>query len=357
MKLLDRYISAEFIKSFAFALLAFSSVLLFLYALEVFAIESRNEEASVYVYLLYSIPGIVTMVLPAALMFAVCFTVAQFTVSREMVAAFSAGRSFFRCVRPIIIFSLFIALGLFVLNDFVVTGSNRLANEEKKLLEEGTSRARERDAVFQSNLRGREGFYFVYYFDRSRQRILGGFHYLEVQGQHPSRMYQAAAVQYQPETQDWKLELVREVIFNPDISIKAIHVYPEKIMRFPEDVEFFSNPSRDPGELNVFELMREIEKREEMGFPSVDYRVQFHSNLSFPLMCIILTIVGSIGGNMGSLRSGGPLIRALLISIITMFVYYLTFSLVNGLGRNAIVPPALASWGPTGAFFAIAGLM
>jgi len=70
-------------------------------------------------------------------------------------------------------------------------------------------------------------------------------------------------------------------------------------------------------------------------------------------MCIILTIVGSVVGGMGSLRSSGPLVRSILISVATMLLYILIFSLGKNLGNSEVLLPVLAGWGPTVIFFII----
>jgi lipopolysaccharide export system permease protein len=358
LRILDRYIGGEFIKSFAFALLAFSMIWLLYESFDKSKIDSDQPQIHLYLYLILIIPGVVVKILPAALMFGVCFTVAQFTVSREMVAIFSAGGSFYRAIAPLLIVSLITSLLLFGFNDFLVTPANQMANEQEDILKKGTRQATVKNLVFQKNLRGREGYYFVYFFDARKQEIVGGFNYMSVASSgRPRRMLQANKAVYQPESETWILHMGREIRFAEDMRIDSIESFTERDIRFPDDINFFANAGRNANEMNVFELAAEIDRLGDLGFDTIPYEVQMHSNLSFPLMCIILTIVGSIAGHTGSLRSGGPLIRAILISTITMFVYYLTFSLTESMGRKGVVHPALASWGPTGIFMGLAALM
>ncbi|MCR9144456.1 MAG: LptF/LptG family permease [bacterium] len=358
LRILDRYIGGEFIKSFAFALLAFSLIWLLYESFDKSKIDSDQPQIHLYLYLLLIIPGVVVKILPAALMFGVCFTVAQFTVSREMVAIFSAGGSFYRAIAPLLIVSLATSLLLFVFNDFLVTPANQMANEQEDILKKGTRQATVKNLIFQKNLRGREGYYFIYFFDAQKLEIIGGFNYMSVASSgRPRRMLQANKAVYQPENKKWILHAGREVRFTENMRVDGVESFEQREVGFPDDIDFFANSGRNANEMNVFELSAEIDRLSALGFDTIPYEVQMHSNLSFPLMCIILTIVGSIAGHTGSLRSGGPLIRAILISTITMFVYYLTFSLTESMGRKGVVHPALASWGPTGIFMGLAGLM
>ena len=170
-------------------------------------------------------------------------------------------------------------------------------------------------------------------------------------------MFQANRAKYHEDSKRWTLYSGREVVFSETMRVETIETFAEREVSFPDNIDFFSNPGRNPNEMNVFQLYAEIQRLADLGFDTIPYEVQMHSNLSFPLMCIILTIVGSIAGHTGNLRSGGPLIRAILISTIAMFVYYLTFSLTESMGRKGVVHPALASWGPTAIFLGVAGLM
>ncbi len=358
LRILDRYIGGEFVKSFGFALIAFSTIFLAYEAYDLSRIESEQPQIHAYLYLLFSAPRIVLLILPAALMFGVCFTVAQFTVSREMVAIFSAGGSFYRAIAPLLVVSLITSLAQFVFNDFLVTPANEAANEQEEILRKGTRSASVKGLVFQKNMRGREGYYFIYYFNREKQEIFGGFNYLRVSEEGtPLRMWQADRAVYRAENNDWVLYNGRVLIFGSDLRVQEIRVFDETDLKLPDSLDFFANPGRNPNEMNVFELLGEIDRLRDFGFNTVPYEVQFHSNLSFPFMCLILTIVGSIAGATGNHRSGGPLIRAIVLSTIAMFVYYLTFSITEGLGQSGIVHPALASWGPTGFFLAAAMFM
>ena len=358
MKTWDRYIFGEFVRAFLFGLVGFTLILLLVQAFEVGKIVTPNSRLHYYLYLLFVIPQIVVWILPAALMFGVCFTVAQFTVSRELVALHSAGVSFYRAVTPILAISAMASILLFLVGDFLVSPANSRANEQEDIIKQGTRYSNVRGLLLQTNLRGRKGYYFVHFLDRQAQRMLGGVSYLEISPDgKPVLLIEGRTAHYEAESEGWRLTRARRIHFDSEMKIDSFEFQPEMLVRFPDPVEFFSTVQHDPKELNVFELLRAIAERENQGFSTTEYEVELHASLSFPLMCVILGVVGSIAGNMGSHRSGGPLIRALLISVITMLIYYLSFSWVRGLGTEGVIAPALASWGPTGLFIAVAALM
>ena len=356
MRLIDRYFTVEFLKVFIFALLGFVVMFMTIKILDVLKIETKQDRIHVYLYLLYSIPEVVSFVIPGALLFGVCFSVAQFTVSREIIAIQSAGVSFYRAVLPAFLSGIIMSVVLFLFQSFVVTPANEAAGNELNLLKKDT--AVMKNVIWQKNLRGREGYYFLYYLDIKNLSVIGGFNYLEVdQNGDPRRMFQAKRAEYIKETGKWKLLDVRILNLTKDLKSTEIETQNELHIAFPDDITFFINPSRDPMELNVLELIEEIERRKSRGFSYSQYEVQFYANIAFPFMCLIVCMVGVIVGGMGSLRSSGPLIRSILISVATMLLYTLVFNLGKNLGSSEVLPAAAAGFGPTGVFLVLAAVL
>ncbi|NJL72823.1 MAG: LptF/LptG family permease [Candidatus Competibacteraceae bacterium] len=119
MRLADRYITMEFLRALLFALLAFLALFTLLEALNLSKLESDKPRRHMYLYLVYAQPQVFQKVLPMALTFAVCFVTAQFSASRELVALYSAGRSFYRVMAPIYSSALLCAVVIFVFSNFI----------------------------------------------------------------------------------------------------------------------------------------------------------------------------------------------------------------------------------------------
>lgn len=357
MKLIDTYIGISFLKATAFSLIAFTFIWLLFDIQPLLGLETqKTQQTHLYLTILFRMPRLVSMVMPAAIMFGVCFTVSQFTIARELVAIFSAGCSFYRAIAPILISSVIFAILLFFLNDFIVSPSNSLANQHESSLKRGSSHTINRGLLYQSNLRGRQGYYFVYFYDRKNSQILGGINYIQINhDSRPIRMYQAKSMKYNSSSKEWDMNTVREMNFSGG-SINEIKNHENLSVKLPEGPDFFENPDPDPSELNIFQLLNEIERRKELQFNTQPFELRLHNNLSFPFMVIVLAIIGSIAGNMGNLRSGGPLVRSLLVSIISLLVYYAVFSVFETFGKQNVLPPALAAWIPTLFFGGIAAL-
>lgn len=358
IKTIDRYITIQFVKSLLFSLIGLIGVLFLVNLLDSMKIETNQSKKLLYLSLLYSIPQIAVYILPAAIMFSVSFVVSYMTNEKEFVAIFSSGISFYRAILGIFIISILLSITLLYLQDQIVVPFNKKSqsylNEYKLNIKKMKA---PKDVIFQMNLKGKDSYYFIQYFDPPSKKILGGFHIFKFKKENylemPVLMIEAEEAQYIEEKNLWNLKKVREIIFDDNINIIKVNFYLEKEYAFLENLSFFINPNKNPTELSLKELNEEIEFRRKYSLDSVMYEVQYHAILSFPFICIIITIIGAITGNMGNIRSGNPFIRSLLFSTMVIFFYQVILRLGLSLGEGGIIPPWLSGWGPLFIFLMI----
>ena len=91
---------------------------------------------------------------------------------------------------------------------------------------------------------------------------------------------------------------------------------------------------------------------EALGVDVVRLRVQLHRKLSFPLVSVVMILLGIpfafVVGRRGALYGIG-------LSIVIAIVYWTVLSVFEALGSNALLPPPLAAWAPN-LLFGAAGL-
>jgi len=331
------------LKAALLSLTALTFIVLISRVMDVTRLDISGKEKHLYLYLLYSVPQTIMFVIPAALIFGVSFTLSSFVINQELTAIYAAGISFYRAAVPVLFAGVLAVLLVFLFMNFVVAGSTRLSLSHYALLKKDTATVQ--DIVFQKNIKGRYGYYFIYYLDREKQRIVGGFNYLEIKEGKPVRMLSASRAFF--ENGSWRLEKGSVIFFEEPFQVVRIENFAEKNEELPEGIDFFARPARSPLELNFFELLEEVELRRSAGIQATDYEVQMHINLSFPLMCFIVTLVGALSGSAPHSRGTGPLIRSLLIAMGTMLSYEVLFRLGESMGKNQLLPPFVAGWLPT----------
>ena len=303
-------------------------------------VSSKVEQSHVYLYILYSLPANTLQVVSPALMFSVCFVIGQFSVNKELVAIMVAGVSFIRIIMPILIFGIVIWILLTLFGQFVVIPSNKKAKIEYSIMAKGSNRLI--DFVYQMHIKGKQGFYYVYWIDEAEKTIKGGFNYIALRSDEmPDFVVSAQKAKYIENPHSWLLNDVEEIQFGNDLEVKSVNRYTDKIYFFPEDIKYFSRPTRNPEEMNLLELSEEIESRIQKGIPYRDVVVQRHTAFAMPFMSVIVIALGALAGAITK-RSAG--VASLGITIGVVLLYYILYSTCKTLAENGGLPIWLGIW-------------
>ena len=114
---------------------------------------------------------------------------------------------------------------------------------------------------------------------------------------------------------------------------------PEPLDFKPEDLKRVVKKSE---EMSFEELWRLVKKVEDEGYDATTLRVDFNAKFAFPLVCLILAIVGVGIALRGRIKEGLPVNIALGIG--TAFLYWIFYSFCVSLGYGEMLPPLVAVW-------------
>jgi lipopolysaccharide export system permease protein len=128
-----------------------------------------------------------------------------------------------------------------------------------------------------------------------------------------------------------------------------------KEMDFPlkENWESFQKTAADSGEMSYTELRTYVQKIRAAGYDPTRYLVDLNSKLSYPLLNLIMILIG-VPFALKTGRSGGVAL-SIGISVMVGFAYGITFYLFLSFGKSGVLSPLLSSWIPT-VLFALAGI-
>lgn len=303
-------------------------------------VESKESSHYAYLYIAYSIPSMVVQVISPSLMFSVCFVVGQFSSNKELVSTMVAGVSFLRIVTPILAFGFLMWILVAIFSQLLVIPATKKAQENQSFMIKGAGRLT--DLVYQYHVKGKEGFYYVYWYDEKESAIKGGFNYIKVPpGGLPEYVVSAQRANFRSESGDWQLTDVEEIRFDKNLLIDEVIRLPEKIYQFPETIDYFSKPVRNPDGLNFWELGEEIELRKNKGIPYLDLIIQRHAIFAMPFMSFVVVAIGALAGAMTKKSAG---VASLGITIAVVLLYYIFYSTGRSLGESGGIPPFLAIW-------------
>jgi len=110
--------------------------------------------------------------------------------------------------------------------------------------------------------------------------------------------------------------------------------------------------SRHPSEVPTSQLLATARAQKEPKRIRA-YEIEFHRRFAFPTACLVLSLVGIPLGL--SSRKGGKS-TGFVLTILLVFIYYITFLAGMSLARQGKVPPALGMW-MGNAIFLLGGLV
>ncbi len=154
VKILDRYIIRQFIIAFLFGLLAFVCIFIIIDMMEKLDdfIDAQAPARIVVQYYITSIPDIVKLMIPVAVLLSALFVTGRLSSQNELAAIKSSGTSLYRIMSPFFMVTFIIFVISIYLNGWVVPYAN-----QKKFYIERTHLNRSNQPVIRNNILFQEG--------------------------------------------------------------------------------------------------------------------------------------------------------------------------------------------------------
>lgn len=295
-------------------------------------------------YYLNFIPEMTRLVLPVAVFVACLFITGQLSDRLEITALKAAGVSLYRLLVPYIIFALLSAIGISLLDAFIIPKSNaeRIAFEERYIKSKSEKIDRS-DIYRQPSVNTKLQ---VNYFDKNQQ-IAYRIRLIEFDGQQIKRITTANRMEWQDSTESWRLENVTERIFT-DIGYEEIALIKKDtlINVFPRDL---ARTTSDIYQLTYEEAMDYIASIERSGAGGIEIpQVQFYGRLAYPFSIIVVIIVGF---SFASVRRQGGKGAYLAAGLTISFLYLAFMKIIEPFGYYGTLSPELAATLPHIFFF------
>jgi LPS export ABC transporter permease LptG len=334
----DRYLLKQFARILFFSILAFTVIYI---TIDIFEeidnfIDHEAPILSVGLYYVYSIPFILTYIIPVSLLLATIFAMGIMGRRNELTAFVSSGISLIRISAPILIAAVIVSVFSTWFNDEVVTIANRKKEDLKRHVIEKRPR---------SNPQLKENFHY-----------LGeeGFVYLARRYSHASKtLHDVVVQQFDRNTlirridakkakwldEEWVFSSGFERVFKSESEqVKAFEelTIPE-IKETPGD---FLKEQVDEENMDFRELRAHADKVRRSGGKVERYLTDLYFKLSYPLAGSIFVLLGiafSSGKRKQSIATGFGL------TLLIAFVYYGVLRVGQTLGYNGVLPPPLAA--------------
>jgi len=340
MKIVDRYLIREYLRNLFFITLSFLALFLIVDFFEKIRMFLSNYATfrQMGSYFLFTMPMIFSQILPAAVLLASLVTCGTLSRHGEITAMKANGISLYRIVLPILILAALTSLMIFFLNEWVTPLTNDRAKyirliEVQKQTSLGSFK---QDQIW---YRGEKGIYNFRLFDASTGTLRGiTIHYLDRQMNLIMRL--------DAEKGEWKEG--RWLFHNLLVARFDSGEFPvlsrikQQVVDLPERPSDFQLVQKDAEVMGYSELKRYIRKIQSEGYDATRYVVDLHGKTAFPLVSILLAIIG-ISFSLRSERSGG-IAQGIGAGLVIGFSYWIVYAFGMSLGRSGTLPPFIAAW-------------
>jgi len=351
-RVLHRYVIREYLKIFALSL----SSLILIYVVVLFFQKMNlfnKHQAPFYLmfeYLLYKIPeATFQWTIPYAALLSTLLTLGGLSRHSEITAFKAGGISLYRITLPLIFIVLIISFFSFLGNDYLVPFTNqktRYLLDVKVRKEPPTSFFKNYKIWYRSDHR----IFNIQLLD-PKKKALKGFTLYEFDDQFQC-VQRIDANEARWVDEKWRLYEGAMRDFDERGSIRTTS-FEEMDFPMKEDWESFKKSSWDSDEMSYAELRTYIQKIQSSGYDATRYLVDLYSKLSYPLLNVIMVLIG-IPFALKTGRSGGVAL-SVGISVLIGFLYGILFYIFISFGKSGILPPIFACWIPT-LLFGLAGI-
>jgi lipopolysaccharide export system permease protein len=340
LRLLDRYILKEYVRFFLISGISLVSLYLIVDFFEKIRMFLSNHASSVQMasYFLFSIPMIISLMLPAAVLLATLITYSNLSKFSEIIAMKANGISLFRIACPVLIFSAIFGVILFYFSEIITPLS---IQKTEYIIRTEVQKQKTFGSFKQNELwyRSDSAVYNFKIFDVTTNTLRGiVINYINHDYTLEKRIDAQSAEWINDQWIFYNLLLTHFDKTNTPI----LEWYKEKVIPLPEKLNDFKIMQKDAEKIGFFDLYNYINKIQSEGYDATRYLVNLHGKLAFPFVTIILVLIG-ISFSTRSERQGG-IMQSLGIGIIIGFSYWIVHAFSMSLGRSGILPPILSAW-------------
>jgi lipopolysaccharide export system permease protein len=354
--ILDRFVLGQVLAPFMFGIMSFTVILVagdLLFKLAALVIQRGVSFGVVIRLFLYSLPRIVALSMPMSCLLAALLGFGSMSGNSELVALKSAGVSFGRIVRPLVIAGVLISIAAFLMNETLVPICSRAAANVMRY-----EVFRSVPPVLRENVFIREetdgSLHRVLYIGAVKPRSgeMSDILVQEFEEGKIRRLVSAPRGNWVDGV--WWLEDGQVFEVASDGSVRALFAFEKQklnLLQGPSDID---SSRSDPSEMSLPELYRTVRLSSTQGNETGKLWMMMHLRIAVPWASVVLVLVGAAVGSRPQRSSSG---MGLGLSVVIVFIYYVIMSFCKSLGEAGFLPGVVAAWIPNVVFLAIGSVL
>lgn len=351
MNILKRYILGQFIKTYLLTVSGLVGMFVIIDGFERLDefVTKNGTVADFVVYYLMKIPFILSYMAPQSVLLATVITLATFSRNNEFTAMKACGIGVTRLTFPIISFSMILAFGLVLCNEYVTPITSQKMNYIFNIKVRGAKdlSKKARDHLW---IRSENGaIWNINYYDPARSLMKGvSLYYPDAERPDLRHRIDADTALWNGRQWEFLNGYIRS--FNHD-GVDSTRHFEKQIFPVAEQPADFKKLQKRPEEMSARYMYETVQRLEREGLDSTRTWIDLNQKLSYPFISVVLALIG-IPLSIRSSRKGG-LLFCIWVSLVTGFIFSFIYAVGISLGYKGIFPPLLAAWGPCILFICI----
>lgn len=339
INILDKYVFKEFFKYFLGTLFLLTGIGVIAKIMERLSvlIEYTGPFFEIIRFVYLNIPYIVTIVGPTALMFAISFTISNFSQRKELAVIMSSGRSFRRILSPVILFAFMYSLFSFYLTEYVSYPwfLKSFDHYYEVLIHQNFSRQSTR-----SNYHAKINNRFLYIGSYSQDyNLITSLNIVEFEEKTPRTIIESKFAIVVPGR--WILIDGIVTNFNQDHTFNKQTPFKSRAINIDEGKNFLITHAHSFEEKSLFQLEKDVEERKNHGEYYRKHLVELYWHYSVPFVSLFIVMIAGI---MGSKAKKGAMSMSIAISTSITLVYYLLMYIGKSMAVNETFHPIFGAW-------------
>jgi LPS export ABC transporter permease LptG len=340
-RLLDIYVLRGFWFFFVLVLGVFSALFIVVTLFERLPDIIQNDigATTVVTYIFFLLPQIVFWVSPLAVLLAVLINLGTLTKTNEVLAVKAGAISLYRMASPLVLMAGVLSASTYAMQEYVLPTTNRIQDQYLDFIRKKAPQTY-RDPHRKWMKGSASRLYHYSFFDPAANTFgdISIFNVDPVTFQLREWIYAQRAT-WNGVSWDFEEGQVRRV------SVQ--HTDQEKFARMVvSDIDpppYFKKEVREADQMNYAELERYVADLQRSGIDVSGLMVALYRKLSFPLVSLIMALIG-IPFSFKTGRRGA--FYGIGFCLAVGIVYWLTFELFGRLGGINQLSPAVAAWFP-----------
>jgi lipopolysaccharide export system permease protein len=338
LRLHDRYILRQYLKILFISIFAFVVIFVIVDVFEKIDnfIDHDAKLVDIAAYYFYSIPFILTYIIPVSLLLGAVFSMGVMSRRNELTALIASGISLIRVATPILITAFLVSIGSAYFNDVVVAKANRM---NKDIMRYRIEQNEPRPPGLKENFHylGAHGFVYLARTYNHRTKSLYDVVIQQFDGNTLKRRIDGRRAEWDDGV--WTIQDGVERVFGSGEEVLSPFgslAMPE-IVETPED---FGKREVEHDNMTFVELKDYIDKVRLSGGETRRYLVDLYFKLSFPLAGSIFVLIGiafASGKRKPSMATGFG------VTLLVSFLYYGVLRVGQTLGHNGVLPSFVAA--------------